>query len=102
MVWPPCASGLARALRPSWKGLREIEMSDDDPTGSGTSRPDTSEAEAQHVLGMVAHEIKNLLGPLGMALQMCERRVQQGEPAGKEDLAFARVQVRSLSDLVHD
>ncbi|HXI58865.1 MAG TPA: HAMP domain-containing sensor histidine kinase [Polyangia bacterium] len=77
-------------------------MSDDDPTGSGTSRPDTSEAEAQHVLGMVAHEIKNLLGPLGMALQLCERRVQQGEPAGKEDLAFARAQVRRLSDLVND
>jgi signal transduction histidine kinase len=56
----------------------------------------------QDVLGMVAHEIKNLLGPLAMTLQLCERRAQQGEPAGKDDLAFARAQVRRLSDLVSD
>ncbi|HEX3697110.1 MAG TPA: HAMP domain-containing sensor histidine kinase [Polyangia bacterium] len=59
-------------------------------------------AEAQQVLGMVAHEIKNLLGPLAMTLQLCERRAQQGEPAGKEDLAFARAQVQRLSQLVTD
>jgi signal transduction histidine kinase len=59
-------------------------------------------AEAQHVLGMAAHEIKNLLGPLGMTLQLFERRLNQKEPIAREDVAFARAQVRTLSALVND
>jgi two-component system sensor histidine kinase VicK len=59
-------------------------------------------AEAQHILGMVAHEIKNLLGPLAMTLQLFERRVNQQEPVDKHDVVFARAQVRRLSALVSD
>ncbi|HVR62036.1 MAG TPA: HAMP domain-containing sensor histidine kinase [Polyangia bacterium] len=76
-------------------------MANDDlktpPAGGAGDDPAT-----QETLGMVAHEIKNLLGPLAMTLQLCERRAQQGEPAGKDDLAFARAQVRRLSALVND
>jgi signal transduction histidine kinase len=55
-----------------------------------------------HILGMAAHELKNLLGPLAMTLQLCERRVRAGEPINVDDLAFARGQVLSLSRLVND
>src|SRR5579872_7047481 len=93
MVWPPCASVSARALPPSSSGLREKSMSNEEHGES---------AHTQEVLGIVAHEIKNLLGPLALTLQLCERRALSGEPAGKEDLAFARAQVRRLSTLVND
>ena len=75
-------------------------MANDDPKTppAGAAGGDA----AQDALGIAAHEIKNLLGPLAMTLQICERRVQQGEPAGRDDLAFARAQVRRLSDLVND
>jgi signal transduction histidine kinase len=53
-------------------------------------------------LGAAAHELKNGLGPLGMTLQLVERRVLSGQPVLPEDLAFARAQVRRLSQLVND
>lgn len=81
-------------------------MANEDPDAPGAPDQGNSgefdAAQAQEVLGLVAHEIKNLLGPLAMTLQLCERRAQQGEPAGTTDLAFARAQVRRLSALVND
>jgi signal transduction histidine kinase len=53
-------------------------------------------------LGAAAHEIKNALGPLGMTLELAERRLVAGEPIPREDLAFSRAQVRRLSALVND
>jgi signal transduction histidine kinase len=53
-------------------------------------------------LGAAAHELKNGLGPLGMTLQLVERRVLAGQPVAPQDLAFARAQVRRLSQLVND
>jgi len=53
-------------------------------------------------LGAAAHEIKNALGPLGMTLELAERRLAAGEPIPREDLAFSRAQVRRLSALVND
>jgi signal transduction histidine kinase len=61
-----------------------------------------TELPAQDLLGIVAHEIKNALGPLSMALQLCERRVADGQPVAGADLAFARGQVRRISRLVND
>ncbi|HEY6506825.1 MAG TPA: HAMP domain-containing sensor histidine kinase [Vicinamibacterales bacterium] len=65
-------------------------------------QPPQPPQDPQHVLGVAAHEIKNLLGPLAMTLQLCERRAVTGEPVAAEDLAFAREQVRRLSKLVND
>jgi signal transduction histidine kinase len=53
-------------------------------------------------LGSAAHEIKNGLGPLGMTLQLVERKLLTGEPVPPQDLSFARAQVRRLSHLVND
>jgi signal transduction histidine kinase len=53
-------------------------------------------------LGAAAHEIKNALGPLGMTLELAERRLLAGETIPREDLAFSRAQVRRLSALVND
>jgi len=53
-------------------------------------------------LAAAAHEIKNALGPLAMTLQLAERQVAAGQPVAAADLAFARQQVRRLSDLVED
>jgi signal transduction histidine kinase len=53
-------------------------------------------------LGSAAHEIKNGLGPLGMTLQLVERKLLAGETVPPQDLSFARAQVRRLSHLVND
>lgn len=64
------------------------------------NNPDFSDAHA--LLGMAAHELKNTLGPLAMTLQMSERRLSAGQAIAPEDLAFARAQVRRLSQQVND
>jgi signal transduction histidine kinase len=64
--------------------------------------PAPQEPEASALLGAAAHEIKNVLGPLGITLQKAERRVLAGEAIAREELAFARTQVRRLSQLVND
>ncbi|HVU50310.1 MAG TPA: HAMP domain-containing sensor histidine kinase [Polyangia bacterium] len=53
-------------------------------------------------LGSAAHELKNGLGPLGMTLQLIERKALAGEAVPPQDLSFARAQVRRLSHLVND
>ena len=84
-------------------------MSRDQPGGPSDDRPDdphSSQAggvlEADQVLGIAAHEIKNALGPLTMTLQLCERRAAMGDAIPLEDLRFARGQVRRISQLVGD
>jgi signal transduction histidine kinase len=64
--------------------------------------PPGSVLEADQVLGIAAHEIKNALGPLTMTLQLCERRAAMGDSIPLEDLRFARGQVRRIAQLVSD
>jgi signal transduction histidine kinase len=64
--------------------------------------PAGSVLEADQVLGIAAHEIKNALGPLTMTLQLCERRAAMGDAIPLEDLRFARGQVRRIALLVGD
>jgi signal transduction histidine kinase len=58
--------------------------------------------DAEQILGVAAHEIKNALGPLTMTLQLCERRAAAGDPVAPDDLRFARSQVRRIAQLVND
>lgn len=70
-----------------------------------TPAPLTADAAAHAftlALGSAAHEIKNGLGPLGMTLQLVERKLLAGAPVPPQDLSFARAQVRRLSLLVND
>src|SRR5262249_47231374 len=63
---------------------------------------DAREPSPVEALGAAAHEIKNALGPLGLTLELAERRLAAGGPILPEDLAFSRGQVRRLSRLVND
>lgn len=75
-------------------------MSRDQPDAHDA--PPGSVLEADQVLGIAAHEIKNALGPLTMTLQLCERRAAMGDAIPLEDLRFARGQVRRIAALVGD
>jgi signal transduction histidine kinase len=68
--------------------------------GKAAEPPDTFDLAV--ALGSAAHEIKNGLGPLGMTLQLVERKLLAGEVVPPQDLSFARAQVRRLSHLVND
>jgi len=65
-------------------------------------RPGANGHDPTLALGAAAHEIKNALGPLGLTLEICERRLAAGQAISLEDLAFSRAQVRRLSALVND
>lgn len=74
-------------------------------TRKRTPAPQSAKAAAEAftlALGSAAHEIKNGLGPLGMTLQLVERKLLAGEAVPPQDLSFARAQVRRLSHLVND
>ena len=53
-------------------------------------------------MALAAHELKNALGGIGVALARCEQRLQAGKPITSEDLGVARAEVRRLSALVND
>ncbi len=72
------------------------------PTAPPAARDDAAAHAFTFALGSAAHEIKNGLGPLGMTLQLVERKLLAGEPVPPQDLSFARAQVRRLSHLVND
>jgi signal transduction histidine kinase len=74
----------------------------DGPPDDPPNPPAAGVLEADHVLGIAAHEIKNALGPLTMTLQLCERRAAMGDAIALEDLRFARGQVRRIAQLVGD
>src|SRR5262245_46655941 len=94
MASPPCASASARVSPRSSRGRASVPKS---KAGAETRRPAPALA-----LGAAAHEIKNALGPLGMTLELVERRLLAGQAVAPEDLAFSRAQVRRLSALVND
>ena len=73
-----------------------------DPPGDPREPAGSHMVEAEHILGVAAHEIKNALGPLTMTLQLCERRAAMGDSIALEDLRFARGQVRRIAQLVND
>jgi signal transduction histidine kinase len=77
-------------------------MSGDNRDEAPRDPPAGSVLEADQVLGIAAHEIKNALGPLTMTLQLCERRAAMGDAIALEDLRFARGQVRRIAQLVND
>ena len=58
--------------------------------------------DATAIVALAAHELKNALGGIGVALARCEQRLQAGKPVTSEDLGVARSEVRRLSALVND
>lgn len=58
--------------------------------------------DATAILALAAHELKNALGGIGVALARCEQRLLGGKAVTTEDLAVARLELRRLSALVND
>lgn len=58
--------------------------------------------DATAIVALAAHELKNALGGIGVALARCEQRLQSGKEITAADLAVARAEVRRLSALVND
>jgi signal transduction histidine kinase len=58
--------------------------------------------DAQAIVAVAAHELKNALGGIGVALARCEQRLNHDKPVTAEDLAIARAELRRLSALVND
>src|SRR4051794_26410495 len=58
--------------------------------------------DATAIVALAAHELKNALGGIGVALARCEQRLQAGKPITSDDLGIARAEVRRLSALVND
>ena len=70
-------------------------------TQRGRKAPPLSD-EATEIVALAAHELKNALGGIGVALARCEQRLQGGKPITIEDLSKARTEVRRLSALVNE
>ena len=58
--------------------------------------------DANAIIAIAAHELKNALGGIGVALARCEQRLAGGRAVTTDDLAVARSEVRRLSALVND
>jgi signal transduction histidine kinase len=74
-------------------------------TRSTDSEPEQAELtseEANTILAVAAHELKNALGGIGVALARCELRLRSAQAVTAQDIAGARVELRRLSALVND
>jgi signal transduction histidine kinase len=57
--------------------------------------------EANVILAIAAHELKNAMGGLGVVLARCEQRLAAGQPITREHIGDARAELRRLSALVN-
>jgi signal transduction histidine kinase len=58
--------------------------------------------DANAIVAVAAHELKNALGGIGVAVARCEQKLAAGRPVTGEDLGVARAELRRLSALVND
>ncbi|MES1172629.1 MAG: HAMP domain-containing sensor histidine kinase [Bacteroidota bacterium] len=58
--------------------------------------------EATAIVALAAHELKNALGGIGVAIARCEQKVAGGKTVSADDLSLARTELRRLSALVND
>jgi signal transduction histidine kinase len=71
----------------------------DESASSSPPPPLTEDAHA--IIAVAAHELKNALGGIGVALARCDQRLAGGKAVTADDLALARAEVRRLSALVN-
>jgi len=65
------------------------------------ANPPLSE-DAHAIIAIAAHELKNALGGIGVALARCEQRLARDKPITADDIGIARAELRRLSALVND
>ena len=58
--------------------------------------------DANAIVAIAAHELKNALGGIGVVVARCEQKLSRGRPVTADDLAIARSELRRLSALVND
>jgi len=58
--------------------------------------------DAHAIIAVAAHELKNALGGIGVALARCEQRLARDKPITADDIGIARAELRRLSALVND
>lgn len=58
--------------------------------------------DANAIVALAAHELKNALGGIGVAFARCEQKLSAGRAVTIDDLAVARTELRRLSTLVND
>ena len=58
--------------------------------------------DATAIVAVAAHELKNALGGIGVAIARCEQRLLAGQAVTAADLGAARGEIRRLSALVND
>lgn len=69
---------------------------------SPATPPPALSEDANAIIAMAAHELKNALGGVGVAVARCEHRLTVGKPVTADDLSVARAELRRLSALVND
>lgn len=79
-------------------------MSSSRATGSppASAQPQLTTDDATAILAMAAHELKNALGGIGVALARCDLRLKGAKPVTADDLGGVRAEVRRLSALVNE
>jgi len=70
------------------------------PSPQPASPPLSEDAHA--IIAVAAHELKNALGGIGVALARCEQRLSRDKPITADDIGIARTELRRLSALVND
>jgi signal transduction histidine kinase len=63
--------------------------------------PGLAADDAATTIAVAAHELKNAMGGIAMALARCDQRLLSGKPVGPEHIAAARAELRRLSTLVN-
>lgn len=66
-----------------------------------SSSPPPLTEDANAIIAIAAHELKNALGGIGVALARCDQRLALGKSVTADDLGLARAEVRRLSALVN-
>lgn len=65
-------------------------------------KPPPLTEDATAIVAVAAHELKNALGGIGVALARCEQKLQGGKAVTIDDVTVARGELRRLSALVND
>jgi signal transduction histidine kinase len=81
--------------------MRPPEGANSAPGMVAGAPPPLSE-DAHAIIAIAAHELKNALGGIGVALARCEQRLTRDKPVTADDLGIARAELRRLSALVND
>jgi signal transduction histidine kinase len=71
------------------------------PPSTTTPLAPGPDEDAATTIAVAAHELKNAMGGIAMALARCDQRLLSGKPVGPEHIAAARAELQRLAALVN-